>query len=304
MDRVTHGFVISAPRSGSTWLMRALSAHPHVHATEHRLFGPHHDEVIDEGADRPRLRITLDRFADAHARHLNLDGTGLDIPGAREALIRRFADALLKFDRAAAAKPVIIDKVTPYPGTASNVFDRLTGVFPNAPVVGLVRDGRDVVTSGAHHWLNKRLAGEGPATAPTADRFLDDEIVRSWATLWDECTAAALRAPTRIRYESMLDDMPAVLEGVFRALGVPAAAGEIDACVAAGSFERASGGRARGVHNALAHARSGVRGDWRRVFTRRDGEVFDAVAGETLESLGYADRGWWRTLPETLRQTA
>ena len=32
-------FVISAPRSGSTWLQRALNEHPQVFCTEHRLFG-------------------------------------------------------------------------------------------------------------------------------------------------------------------------------------------------------------------------------------------------------------------------
>ncbi len=304
MDRVTHAFVISAPRSGSTWLMRALSAHPSVHATEHRLFGPHHDEVIDAGADRPRLRITLDRFADAHARHLNLEGTQLDIPGARECLIRRFSEALLAFDRSVTGKPVIVDKVTPYPGTATNVLGRVSSVFPGVPVIGLVRDGRDVVTSGAHHWTDKRLAGDDRRAAPSPGRFLDDETVENWASLWGECAAAASRAPTLIRYESMLDDLAAELARVLGAIGVTAPADALGACVDAGSFERASGGRARGDHDPTAHARSGVRGDWRRVFTRRDGEIFDSIAGDALASFGYADRSWWRALPETLRRSA
>ncbi len=303
MRRLDLAFVLGAPRSGSTWLMRSLGAHPEVHATEHRLFGPHHDEVLDDGTDRPRLRITLDRYADAHSKHVNLCGTGLDAAGARERLIRELAGALHRFDRDTSGKPVIVDKITPYPGTAAHVAERLARVFPSAPVVGLIRDGRDVVTSGAHHWLNKQLAGTVRQAPGTPGRFFDDDTVESWASLWAECTDAASRANTSVRFESMLADQHAELARIFEAIGVRADHDVLDLCVSAGSFERAAG-RPRGTHVATAHTRKGISGDWRRVFTRRDGEIFDEHAGAWLESMGYADRSWWRALPETLRQPA
>ena len=283
MERMTPGFIVSAPRSGSTWLMRALSAHPEVHATEHRLFGPHHDEILDDGADRPRLRITLDRYADAHARHLNLNNTGLDIPGARERLLRDLADALFAFDRTVTKKPQVIDKVTPYPGTAANVMTRIRNLYPDAPVIGLIRDGRDVVTSGAYHWLNKHKADSPRTHGPTSDRFLTDAIVEEWAALWCECSKAAAETQHVVRYERMLDCQAAELARIFDVLALSTNKVTLDACVAAGSFERASNGRSRGTHNPSADARRGVSGDWRQTFTRRDGEIFDTIAGETLE---------------------
>jgi hypothetical protein len=62
-----------------------------------------------------------------------------------------------------------------------------------------------------------------------------------------------------------------------------------------------TGGRSQGENAAGEHVRKGVSGDWRNWFTRRDGELFEAIAGEDLRRWGYASSpDWWRSLPETL----
>lgn len=313
----SRGFVISAPRSGSTWLMRSLSAHPQVHATEHRLFGPYHDEVHDAGSDRPRLRITLDRFADAHARHLNLTGTGLDVAGARERVLRALAEGLFALDHELTGKPTVVDKITPNPGTADTVVARVRELFAGAPLVALVRDGRDMVTSVVHHWLTKRALGvHDPAHADERrrlvaggrvgelGRFFDDDEIGVWASLWRECVRATRNADAEVRFEAMVRDQRAVLRMLLTSLGIDATERDLDVCIAGGRFEAASGGRPRGQLDPTADARAGVVGDWQRVFTRRDGEAFDTIAGDELVELGYAEPGWWRELPQDLSRCA
>ena len=54
-------FVVSAPRSGSTWLARSLNLHPEVFATEQRLFGEHVDLWSDRRGGQS-LKITQDAY--------------------------------------------------------------------------------------------------------------------------------------------------------------------------------------------------------------------------------------------------
>ena len=52
-------FIIASPRSGTTWMSKMLNAHPNIFCVERRLFGDYADLVLDEGANKPRLRVTL-----------------------------------------------------------------------------------------------------------------------------------------------------------------------------------------------------------------------------------------------------
>lgn len=297
-------------------MMHALSEHPSAYCTEHRLFGPHIDEVHDEGAVRPRLRITLDAFADAHARHLNLTPTGHAIPAARDRLMRALAERLFELDRELSGKPIVIDKVTPYLGTAERVFAHLRELFPSAPIVRLVRDGRDVAVSGVHHWLTKRVEGTAFGAGPperdellrtgrgeTLERLFTDGELEAWAAMWAEPCRAGDRQVT-VFFEHLIEHPEVEFTRLLEALAIPAGDEVVRTCLRAARFEHLSGGRARGEGDPTGHVRSGEPGEWRRWFTRRDGEVFDAVAGDQLVALGYAEPGWARSLPERLTQHA
>ena len=64
-------FMISAPRSGTTWLKQALNSHPEIYCTENRFFGGYSDFVIGDKASTPRMRITLDKYVDSFLLHYN-----------------------------------------------------------------------------------------------------------------------------------------------------------------------------------------------------------------------------------------
>ena len=316
------GFLIACPRSGTTWLQRAMSAHPDAVCVERRLFGRHADIVHDLASDRPRLRATLDAYVHALCGHLTPGGAWLNNAAGRDALLIDIAEAMAHRVRTWAGKRFVIDKITPYDGTSATVVGRIASLWPDAPVAHMVRDGRDVAVSGVMNGLTRLNGREGPAHArrrawllegdasAALERFFLPGEVAHWARLWLEPTAAlregiASGAVHVVRYESMLADAPGSLRALLRFYGLETDAEVADACANAATFERLSGGRRRGEADASSPVRSGVAGDWMRWMTREDGEAFERIAGGQLRELGYvSDPDWWKELPERLAEPA
>ena len=309
-------FIFSAPRSGTTWLVNALNAHPDIHATELRAFGDYVDMVQDQGAAKPRLRITLDAYLDALLNPHAWAPLGSSRQQVRDELLRDVYLTLRRHAVGRTGKPIFVDKLTPYLGTATSAIQSIARLFPDAKVILLIRDGRDVAVSGVMHWLTKdvdrmtdhqrrrRAAivdGNG-----TFDRFFTDDEIDQWASHWRE-TIAALDSPGLslkplvVRYERMSEDLPEELRRICDFIGVASADDTIRECAAASTFEKMSGGRSRGEDAPGAHVRKGVVGDWRGHFTAADGSRFHRLAGAELLKWGYEpDPTWLAALPEQL----
>ncbi|MEQ9411653.1 MAG: sulfotransferase [Fuerstiella sp.] len=310
-------FVIASPRSGTTWLQKALNEHPQITCGENRLFGSYFDVVNTQGTRQ--LRVTMDQYAATLAQRTKRQEFPVGVEAYAEQLTAGFARVSFDLWRRHSGKPILVDKVTPYPGTATEVVQQIRRFFPEASIIQLVRDGRDVVTSGVFHWLMKSLEGR-----PTSDietqrrarfvdgrydvhltRFFSDEDIETWATTWCEpLSAVADPAGARslpVRYEDLLQNQPMVLRKICQYVGADSAGSIVRQCVLASSFERMSGGRRPGQMDATAHVRRGVAGDWKNYFTRRDGVLFDQRCGDQLLSLGYEpDRSWISMLPDEL----
>ncbi len=313
-------FVLACPRSGTTWLKCALNAHPQVLCVERRLFGMYCDLIRNTGSDQPQLRITADRYVSAIAPVIH----GGDLPISVAALSSELLSHLVTHTETAllgaSGKTLLVDKVTPYAATEEAVVAGIRSYCPNAPIIHLVRDGRDVVTSGVFHWLSKEAAHEAPnairaqrkafflrqGSESHLERFFSEDDLVNWCGMWVTALAAAerLRAShsvLTVRYEEMIDDMRVVLARILEFLDVDRSAAVIDRAARTSSFESMSGGRARGQELVTAHVRKGIVGDWRRYFTRRDGEVFAELAGRHLYELGFeSGPEWIESLPARL----
>ena len=86
-------FVISSPRSGSTWFSSLLNCHPEVGCVERRLFGDYADMVTAVGKETPRLRVTLDKYINSMLMHYKLD------PTLKNSLIQTFIEKLITVER-------------------------------------------------------------------------------------------------------------------------------------------------------------------------------------------------------------
>ena len=303
-------FVISAPRSGSTWLTNALNEHREIFATEHRLFGDFCEIWQDnDGSSSPR--ITFDKYAKSFSVHYFFEKMGMDRQQFLEAFERSFANFLVSFPQNRTNKRIVIDKITPYPGTSAMVVNRIRKLFPDSKIVQLVRDGRDVLTSGTYDWLLKDAHGTQryayfiEKRPIVLTRFFDDAVIEKWANNWKE-TIEAFQEPadTRISFEAMKADLPGQLNKIFKTVGtgdVGADQAAAIAAVKATEFKDVTGRKEGDTSSPTAKARKGVAGDWKLHFTRRDGQLFHEIAGETLIKMKYAiDDRWITTLPEQL----
>jgi hypothetical protein len=314
LDRLQ--FVVSAPRSGSTWLTTALNYHPQIFATEQRMFGKFCEIwKNNDGSSSPRL--TFDSYSEAFAVHYFFQFLGMNRGTFLREFQTQYAEFLVQFALQHSRKELVVDKITPYQGTCQYVFSRLSRLFPQAAVVHLIRDGRDVLTSGTFDWLQKDardteryrfFVQRDPGLRLV--RFFDDQVIEKWAGLWLESIEACHRQTRQangnliVTYESMKKNMGAELQRIFRYLQVADDASIAAECARQASFQSLTG-REPGILDPTAKIRKGIAGDWRNYFTRRDGELFQQIAGSGLIACGYAsDAGWTEDLPEQLNLIA
>lgn len=307
MSRPNLHFVISAPRSGSTWLARALNGHPDVFATEHRLFGNFYELwPTNRGDTSPR--ITVDAFANAFGVHYFHDQLGLERQQFVSQFQKAFVDFICDFANQHSQAKTIIDKVTPYEGTTEFVVQQIREHFPDSKIIHLIRDGRDMVTSATFDWLLKDADGTArhkffvKNERMKLDRFFDDDVLRRWAKHWSEINRHVKQAQPdlEVRYESMKSDNAAVLKTIFQKLGLDVSDKILNAAVEQSSFAQTTG-RDPGHEVATAKARKGIVGDWKQYFTSADAILFQELAGRELIEFGYAENeNWNEGLPDNL----
>ena len=299
-------FVISSPRSGSTWLAQALNQHAEIFATEQRLFG-NFCEMWPNNNGKLAPRITLDAYARALSVHYFHDELKLSRTEFIDSYIREYSQFLLGFAKKTTGKSIVIDKVTPYPGTTKLVIEQIKKYFPNSKIVKLVRDGRDVVTSGTFDWLLKDGQGTNRYKCFVAQdssvlvrRFFDDEAIKKWAEIWRESVRDVPSCDLEISYEEMSAGLSETLSRIFELVGVSSSAAISQKCASEVTFEKLTG-RSNGQMDPTAKQRSGTAGDWKNYFTRSDGRLFDSIAGQDLRAKGYVNsETWFETLPEEL----
>ena len=306
MSQAPIHFVISAPRSGSTWLTTALNEHPDIFATEHRLFGDF-CEVWQNNDGSTMPRITFDKYAAAFSQHYFYQSLGMNHRQFMEMFQRSFVNFLVNFAKRRTEKSIVIDKITPYPGTASMVVEQIRSLFPNSKIIQLVRDGRDVLTSGTFDWLLKDAQGTDrhqffvdKKPDMTLNRFFDEDVIKKWGNNWRETIDAFSDAPAdlQITYENLKANFDQEIGKVFDIVEAsPATNDEIREV----TFEQMSGRKEGDSSAPTAKARKGIVGDWKNHFTSIDGQQFDACCGDALIQMGYeSDREWLAALPETL----
>ena len=198
----------------------------------------------------------------------------------------------------------------------TDYVDEIFELYPEAKVIHVVRDGRDVAVSLMHHFwnLSKDKHEEGiydlwPEELAKRDRYREDpeafvasgesifveERLRQMAVRWNRRTSKASREGThlfgenflQLRYEDLLLSPEEIMQPVFELLGARADENVVSQCVNNNSFERAAG-RPKGTEESESFFRKGVAGDWRTLFTQRDREVYEQVAGQTLVEMGYS----------------
>lgn len=307
-------FIVGEMRSGTSWLRRTLSAHPEVSCNqEASFFGRDydHEEIPVYPGQVSSLTRALAESGELKTWHglpwnQWSDGYEEDLRN----LTRLSIDYFLSKEVARTGKRIVGDKSPQH----TECLREMHGIYPDARIVHIVRDGRDVAVSAMHHWWRLANDREGgvfklsPEEIGIRDAYLADqegfvesgrsifteERLRQLAWRWayrtrkahEEGPALYGNGYLEIRYEDLLGDATGVLKRVLGVLGARSDPKILDYCIQASSFERASN-REQGKEDADSFFRKGIAGDWRNVFTERDHEVFEEFASEELARFGY-----------------
>ena len=310
-------FIAGEMRSGTSWLRRSLSAHPEIACSqEGSFFGRDYNREEIPVYTGPvssftRALAVSKEFKIWHELPWNqwTDGYEEDLRD----LTRLSVDYFLFKEMIRTGKSIVGDKSPQH----TECLDEIHEIYPDARIIHIVRDGRDVAVSAMHHWWREaqdqavRMFELTPEELEKRDAYLKDrkgflasgrsifteerlsQLARRWSHRVDKAhrDGTALYGEKRyleIRYEDLLQDPQATLRRVLRLLGARSEDEIIDRCILGGSFEREAN-RQRGEEDPLSFFRKGVAGDWRSVFTKRDREIYEELAGEQLIRMGYGE---------------
>lgn len=287
--------VMACAKSGTTWMQRLLSAHPHVHCSETRLFGDYLSTENPSG-----IHISLEKFVGLMSRHYSPPvASGQSAAFSRE-LLFNLVDTIAETSRRASGKPIYGEKITPFHGTAVDVVRRLHEYNPELRFVNLVRDGRDVIVSGFSQRANARIAKGGEEAARHREmlerREASEPEFKFFLGMWEDAVRAGLEAARlfpnylELRYEALLANPQRQAAKLLKFLGADASPEQVDACIKASSFEQLSGGRRPGEEDRSSFFRKGVAGDWRNWLNSSQVEAFERATGDLLDALGYPRR--------------
>jgi hypothetical protein len=304
-------FVVGYQKSGTTWLMRMLDSHPEILCKgEGRFFGAgwRQESVKRIDARRPPSSF-YNAILDAEYLRLWIERSvwsrNDDTEEHLTNLIRMAIDYFLTGELSKTNKRLVGDKS---PLLTPETMEEIAGIYPEAKVIHIIRDGRDAAVSAAYHARNFGKAQRSPERGSrrrdlreAGGSIFAGNTLKKLAAEWNARVGTAVGAGpallannyTEVRYEDLLESPEKELGRLLALLGAEASEETVKLCVGSASFERLSKGRKRGEEDTTSFFRKGVAGDWRSVFTERDRRVFEKEAGNLLIKLGYEkDHGW------------
>ncbi|MCG8509160.1 MAG: sulfotransferase [Rhodospirillales bacterium] len=268
-------FVVGCQKSGTTWVQKLLNGHPAVCCHGEGYFGPVLIPVLQQAIQLYNQKHKAGDIGNFGMQELQQTAAAT----MAIAMNRWFADTPIEQIAAVGEK-------TPEHALC---LPALQQCFPGAKVIHIMRDGRDVCTSGWFH--NQRLGKPSFAQQfPTLDRYVQYTATQHWLPYIQKARAFGQERPElyhELRYEDLHADAGGVIRAMLEFLQVDASEDAVAACARGGSFEKLSGGRERGSEDNQSFFRKGVVGDWRNHFDDAATAVFQKHAGPMLDELGY-----------------
>ena len=286
-------FIFGHARSGTTLLMRLVRLHPEVHCNYQAHFFTR----------RPLLK-SLVNTPDAEewlARKSNRWNQGRDLSPL---VLRAAADVILERDAARAGKMIVGDK-SPSSTIHGQAVRDMHAVYPDAKLVYIVRDGRDVLVSERFRNFveeSKFLSAEDKRiiedlrkdqtqfTNGTRSIFTETfirRVAKGWVANLTETEDEARRlfgeSYFGMRYEDLLSTPFDEMTKLWKFLGAKkinkSLAKDIQTEMSSNPDEEWQAQRNGDISSFLP---KGQAGNWGRLFTARDKAVFKEIAGEML----------------------
>lgn len=297
-------FIFGHARSGTTLLMRLVRLHPEVHCNYQAHFFTR-QPLLKSLVNTPEAEEWLTRKS-------NRWNQGRDLSPL---ILRAAADFIMERDAAKEGKLIVGDK-SPSSTIHGQAVRDLHSIYPDAKLIYIVRDGRDVLISERFRNLveeskflkaeDKRIIEElrkdqNQFTNGTHSIFTEiviRRVAKGWVTNVQEVEEEGKRLfgdhYCSLRYEDMLEHPFEELSRLWKFLGVKkrdeSLEEKIKAEMESNPDEEWQAKRNEGIASFLP---KGHAGNWERLFTARDKSLFKEVAGEMLIRWNYEkDLNW------------
>ncbi len=297
-------FIFGHARSGTTLLMRLVRLHPEVHCNYQAHFFTR----------RPLLRSLVDapEVEEWLGRKSNRWNRGRDLSPL---VLRAAADFIMERDASREGKHIVGDK-SPSSTIHGQAVRDMHAVYPEAKLVYIVRDGRDVLVSERFRNFveeskflsaedNRIIEGLRKDQTPFTDgaRSIFTEtfirrVAKGWVTNLQEIEAEGKRLFGKkyfsLRYEDLLNDPFKEMTRLWKFLGVKKIekplGRKIKVELSSNPDEEWQERRNQDIASFLP---KGQAGNWQRLFTKRDKSVFKEIAGEMLVKWKYEKSVDW-----------
>lgn len=290
-------FVIGYPRSGTTLLGRLLRIHPSVYCEWQAHF-------FTEAASLWAVSATSE-LEDWGTRS---DNRWLSDRSTPTAMLRTMMDYVMESRASQEGAEVVGDKSPA--DHWSEALDKLHAIYPDARIIHIVRDGRDVALSRriqqfVDHPDQLDRYGQRMRRALGAGRLRVDRLSRSifgraWlrqeALKWDhEVREVKYKGErfygdriTHVRFEDLIGDPIRIVPGLWEFLLGEPARSDRDATIMEVIGENPAANwhseAAPTIVNGIPRGRAG---GWKSVFTAQDAEVYWGYARGGLQAWGY-----------------
>ena len=277
-DDLARAFVVGCKKSGTTWMQALLEVHPQVCSRGEAGFAPLLATPMFEqlnAYNKQQRAGEINTYSGADALTL--------ARFAINTLQRKWIDMLPESERAQVR--VIADKSPEH----ALSLDVLNAIYPKMKAIHIIRDGRDCLVSGWHYNIRgnaKAFRSQFVSMESYASYFAQQQWVPS-VTRARQWGAGHPDQYLELRYEALLASPDEQARRIFDFLGVDATGPVIERVIERTSFRSLSGGRDQGETNNQSHFRKGVSGSWREELDPASVRVFEQIAGDTLDALGY-----------------
>jgi hypothetical protein len=260
-------------KSGTTWVQRICRAHPNMHCRTEDQFTKFWARITNITKDYNHLVDVRDRQRDRQ---------GVEPLDGRDSLKLFYAMIRIALDKA----PRDVDWSGIKDLTLSaHGFLRF---LPNARVINVIRDPRDIAISGRAH--SRRI----DRTNDQSLNELTDNYVSTAAGHWlkQQALVESVRRdfPNRthdIRYEDLINDFAPTVASLMRFFGTAHDPATIETLRETTDFKRLSGGRPQGQEDDSSYFRKGVAGDWRETLSPAQVTKIADICGAQLDAYGY-----------------
>lgn len=269
-------FIVGCPRSGTTLLRDLLRSHPHLTFPEESHFIP----SLYRGYGDPRDESEARELAEAILRIPWVRAWGLSLDPSSFAGDRSYARIVARVYEAWALK-----ENKPRWGDKTPVYvlhiPLLLEIFPAAKILHIYRDGRDVALS----LLRVRFGPRNVFTAAESWKRMVSAGRRAGATLPRE-------SYREVRYETLLGAPRETMREVCTFIDEPFTDAVLQPSPLAGWHRYAPLlGRARPRKPRPAEIIAGNAEKWKTTMSPSQRTIFESVAGDLLQTLGYETAG-------------